>query len=119
MRISGKKKNNLFIKVQESGETTHKVGAEIEIKNFYMNASKYRSVVQVSFPAYQAAPVSDEIGDSYAARNKVVSLPAFAKVPCTLRGTYNDTTTPLEIDYIDVGVVVNGIDFTDFTALMM
>ena len=40
LRILGKKKNNLFIKVQESGETTHKVGSEIEIKNFYMNASK-------------------------------------------------------------------------------
>ena len=32
VRISGKKGNILFIKVQESGETTHKVGAKIEIK---------------------------------------------------------------------------------------
>ena len=31
VRILGKKKNILSIKVQESGETTHKVGAEIEI----------------------------------------------------------------------------------------
>ena len=82
-----------------------------------MNASKYQSVVQVSFPAYQAAPVSDKIRDSYAARNEVVSIPAFAKLPCTLGEIHNDTTTPLEIDYIDLGVVVNGIYFEDFLAL--
>ena len=32
VRISGKKRNNLFIKVQESGETTHKVGAKINYR---------------------------------------------------------------------------------------
>ena len=49
VRILGKKKNILSIKVQESGETVHKVGAEIEIKNFYTNTSKYQYVVQFFF----------------------------------------------------------------------
>ena len=44
-------------------------------------------------------------------------IPAFTKVPCTLGGTHNDTMTPPEIDYIDMGVVVNGIYFKDFPAL--
>ena len=39
--ISGKKKNVLVIRVQESGETAHKVGDEIEIKNFYSDINKF------------------------------------------------------------------------------
>ena len=70
------------------------------------------------FPPYQAAPVSDKIRDlSFAARNEVVSIPAFSKVPCILGRTHNGTTTLLETDYIDVVVVVNGKDFKDFQAL--
>ena len=116
--ISGKKKNVLVIRVQESGETAHKVGDEIEIKNFYSDINKFRSVVQVLFPPYQATPVGDEIRDlSFAARNEVVSIPAFSKVPCILGGTHNGTTTPLETDYIDVVVVENGKDFKDFQAI--
>ena len=70
------------------------------------------------FPPYQAIPVGDEIRDlSFAARNEVVSIPAFSKVPCILGGTHNGTTTPLETDYIDVVVVENGKDFKDFQAI--
>ena len=47
LRILGPKGKILLIKVRESGETKYEVENKIKITDFYLNAGRYRSIVQI------------------------------------------------------------------------